>query len=289
MKLENLFEAEEASESIEPAVIAAVRELIKKTNVPVSITSSKSRNGTAYKINRLKSRRDEDEIMTQEDRFPMFVKLLRKTIEKHVKDGDKINVERPSRYFSDAQEAKKAGTNTDADLDTAFGELQHQKPEDPSSFPRIFVLRQEAEDMECTFDLTFNTTHVDSKTPARFAKHGTGAETASIVTAYSFKVPEEVGKRFVRLARGYGKTFYVEEPDPTKFKKLLELLNAAGAKFRTYSYGPREYDDFKDRRVVNVTWALTPYKKLKRATEIDDPQIFILTSEFAEKQDKKPL
>jgi hypothetical protein len=283
MNLQELFESESAPE---PEIVKEIRRLIELCDVPISIRVSKSRSGTSYTINRLKSKRD-DTIMSQEDRFPGFITLLKKLFKKHVAAGDKINIERPSRYFSDAQEAKKAGTNTQSDLDLAWQSVDREDPTDPSSFPRVFVLRQETENMDATFDLTFNTTHSDSKVPAQFAKYGSSAETAAITTAYTFKVPEEVAKRFVKLARGAGKTFVVNEPDQAKFKKLLELLHSAGAEFKTYSYGPRDYEDFKDRRIVNAVWSLTPYKELKRAAKIDDPQIFILTSEFADKQDKQ--
>lgn len=281
MRLQSLFEAKEENPS-EPAIITAVREMIAKFNVPVSIRVSKSRSGTKYELARLKSRRDEEgEIMMQEDRFPLFVKRLRTLMKKHVEAGDMINIERPSRYFSDKQEAEKAGKNTEQDLELAFEALDSEDPQDPSSFPRIFVLRQAEEPMECTFDLAFTPTHPESKAPAKFANNK-----GRVNTAYSFTVPEAVGKRFVRLARGYGKSFEVNEPNEAKFKQLLELLIKAGAKFENYNYGKMEPSSFMDQRLVGALWSLTPYKALKRATPINDPQIFILTSEFAEKQDK---
>jgi hypothetical protein len=135
--------------------------------------------------------------------------------------------------------------------------------------------------MECTFDLHFNSLHPDSKTTAKFA-----SSVGRVIVAYSFTVPETVGKRLVKLARGIGKSFHVSDPDQAKFRSLLELLVKAGAKFKTYTHGEADSSKILNDRYVGALWSLTPYKALKRATPIDDPQIFILTAEFAEKQNK---
>jgi len=279
MQLQQLFE-EPITVDNETLLIMKLRDMITKFNVPVSIRVSKSRSGTAYIITRLKKRKDDDDIMSQEDRFPMFVNRLRALLKKHVEAGDKINLERPSRFFSDKQEADKSGKNTVKDLELAFSQLDNESAEDPKSFPRIFVLRTEAEPMAVTLDLSFNATHLDSKAPARFANNA-----GRINTAYSFTLPEAAGKHLVKIARGYGRSFEVSEPNQTKFKQLLELLVEAGAKFETYTHGKAEPSSFMDKRYVGALWSLTPYKALKRATPIDDPQIFILTSDFANAKD----